>query len=543
VLLSSSSNYVILPGKVTVPAGKNTVGFGAITNPVPGDWLPAIRAYDHDGSAITIMKILSPKLSQITLSANSMTGGEDLFVNVYVNSPAPAGGTKVALRSTSPAFLVPTFITIPQGSNAATLDLYSTAVTQDTTAKVSASLGTSTIAVTTAILAPRVSRVSLSPTWVRGSATASGTVSLNAPAPTGGELIKLASDNPLVTVPASVKIAAGVASATFTATATGTPANTNVTITATDPYAGAATGSLLLESNLTQIVSLPVAEIAYDKTHDKIWVSTDTTGPYANSIVSVDPQTGAIGQSISFGVTLGRLTISEDGHYAFVYCADGSIRRADLTLGTVDQVYNLGFTSCFDLQAVPGSPGSFLVATNPLYGVNVSVWDGATRRSGTGAGGSSVRFAGTSSLMYGDGNGTLFVDTLSSTKITWTKQLNLNVAGFTYYNGLLYTALGTVVDPLKQITTQPIAQTDFLSDRGVEVNESDNRIYFVTWSDSINKRILSFDLQNYQEIPYRDIGTLGGGCQHLLACGHHTVAFFTFGDGLPQNLILIHGLQ
>jgi len=85
--------------------------------------------------------------------------------------------------------------------------------------------------------AATLSTVSVSPTSVVGGSTAQGTITLTSGAPSGGALVSLSSANPsVVTVPASVTVAAGTSSVQFAVTTSSVTANTSVVITAT--YAG-----------------------------------------------------------------------------------------------------------------------------------------------------------------------------------------------------------------------------------------------------------------------------------------------------------------
>jgi len=392
--------------------------------------------------------------------------------------------------------------------------------------------------------APTLTKLVLNPTSVQGLSKSTGTLTISGPAPTAGVKITLASSSTLATVPKTVTIASGATTATFTVNAATSLAKATATITATDPAQKTAKATLTILADLTQIVNIPVLDLVYDGVNDKIWAAVDSTGgKYANCIVGVDPQTGNIGKSINIGVTPSRLAVTDNGQYVYVQASsDGTIRRANLVTGKVDAIYNIGFTSISDIEAVPGEPNSYLLAVDPQGGVNVTVWDGDKPRSGVGAGGHTVRFAGSSSLMYGAGDGQMFTDTLSSKAITWTAQDTLNVAGLVYYNHYLYTDTPSVVDPVKKIVVESLPTTNILVDRGVGLSAADKRIYYVTWSPSQNKRILCFDLNTYAEKPYRDIGPLPGGCKGFIACGHHTVAFYNFGSGVTQNLIIIHNL-
>jgi len=76
--------------------------------------------------------------------------------------------------------------------------------------------------------------VSVSPATVQGGVSATGTVTLSGPAPTGGAFVSLTSSNAAAAqVPASIEVAAGATSATFAVTTSPVAANISVTITAT----------------------------------------------------------------------------------------------------------------------------------------------------------------------------------------------------------------------------------------------------------------------------------------------------------------------
>jgi hypothetical protein len=79
--------------------------------------------------------------------------------------------------------------------------------------------------------------VKLSPTSVIGGASATATVALTAPAPAGGIVVALKSNNfNIASVPASVLVQAGATSQTFTVTTSAVKRRATVTISAT--YAG-----------------------------------------------------------------------------------------------------------------------------------------------------------------------------------------------------------------------------------------------------------------------------------------------------------------
>jgi hypothetical protein len=79
-----------------------------------------------------------------------------------------------------------------------------------------------------------LSAISMSPTSVVGGTTSRGTITLTSGAPSGGAVVTLSSSNTsVVSVPASVTVAAGASSTTFNANTSAVSANSSVTITAT----------------------------------------------------------------------------------------------------------------------------------------------------------------------------------------------------------------------------------------------------------------------------------------------------------------------
>jgi hypothetical protein len=80
---------------------------------------------------------------------------------------------------------------------------------------------------------PTLSAIALNPSTVVGGNSSQGTVTLSGPAPGGGAVVTLTNNNPAVaSVPPSVTVASGDASATFTVTTVAVVASDTATITA-----------------------------------------------------------------------------------------------------------------------------------------------------------------------------------------------------------------------------------------------------------------------------------------------------------------------
>ncbi len=175
-----------------------------------------------------------PSTYSLTLSPGSVTGGASSTGTVTLNSPALAGGTAVALSSSSPSATVPASVTVAAGSTMATFTVTTSPVGTLASATLTATCnGSSKSAVLTVNPAPvSVSALALSPTTVTGGSSSTGTVTLSGPARAGGSIVTLSSNSTSATVPASVTVGAGATSTTFTVSTTSVTTTTNATISA-----------------------------------------------------------------------------------------------------------------------------------------------------------------------------------------------------------------------------------------------------------------------------------------------------------------------
>jgi hypothetical protein len=128
-----------------------------------------------------------------------------------------------------------------------------------------------------------------------------------------------------------------------------------------------------LTLTLYQSVANAGAVMTYVPATNMVYVASNsgsTTRP--NTVVSVDPMTGKIGTPISVGKDPSLLTASTDGSYLFVANrTDYTVQRIALATGAVDRTFSYppnvfcptcSLLSVKSMQAVPGSPTSFMVA-------------------------------------------------------------------------------------------------------------------------------------------------------------------------------------
>jgi len=143
VTLSSSSPSATVPPSVAVAAGTFTATFTVTTSPVSVAATATVTA--TYGAAKTASLTVNPApsgpayLSNLTLSSTAITGGSGATGTMTLSSPAPAGGTTVALHSNNPAATVtPSSLTVLAGASSATFTVTTTAVSASTTATLSA---------------------------------------------------------------------------------------------------------------------------------------------------------------------------------------------------------------------------------------------------------------------------------------------------------------------------------------------------------------------------------------------------------------------
>lgn len=313
------------------------------------------------------------------------------------------------------------------------------------------------------------------------------------------------------------------------------------TLTATvDGVTSAAQSVTCMAADLSTL-SMNVTDLAFDSVSGKLFACVANTGPHAGEIVVIDPIDGSIFDTIPLGLNLDEIVVTDDGQFAYVAVhADNSVRRVNLASKTVDQV--LTSVPSVTLSTIPGQPHAICIGADPTGGVNVSVYDDTTRRTGTGAGGGYI-LATSSTTLYGRGGSSFFTCTLDPTSITWTNQTDGVVDGnFDYYNGKIYTDTGRIVDPITRTLLNQFPATHFLIDHVCAASGPENRVYFVTWDNAISKKIVTFNMTTLAELTLRDTGVTQGGAESIVACGNHMVAFRTFNSGTTEKICIVRNL-
>ena len=255
-LSSSDTDEATVPSTIVVPAGASSVTFPVTGVPVATAQTVTISATYNGTTVNNTLTINPPRISTLTLDDVEVVGSLTRIGTVTLTSAAPSGGWQVSLGSNSNKASVPATVTVPAGSTSATFTINTTAVPSQVSARLNASRSSQNAEADLTVLPPNLINFTLDKSIVLGgNANATGTVTIDVPAPTGGYAINLSSSNTgIATVPSTVTISSGQTSATFTVTSKLTPTTLSATITASK---NAATFTRDL-----QVLTLTVTEIS-----------------------------------------------------------------------------------------------------------------------------------------------------------------------------------------------------------------------------------------------------------------------------------------
>jgi hypothetical protein len=166
-------------------------------------------------------------------------GGNSGRAGVGLVIPAPAGGAVVNLTSDNPSIVqVPATVSIAEGNSTNSFTFTTSRVSVLSGTRINATAGGVTRSIFVNVAPdpnapPLLQSMTISPASVTGGTSATGTVLLSAPAPSGGVSVTLATSNPSAAqAPGIVSVPAGQTSASYTLTTFSVSANTTVTITA-----------------------------------------------------------------------------------------------------------------------------------------------------------------------------------------------------------------------------------------------------------------------------------------------------------------------
>lgn len=218
-----------------------------------------------------------------------------------------------------------------------------------------------------------------------------------------------------------------------------------------------------------QVVELQTNDIIYDPIRDKIYASVPSSddASRANTITTINPNTGEIEASVFVGSEPDVLAISDDGQYLYVGL-DGAaaVRRYDIAARSAGLQFSLGTGNhgpsyAEDIEVLPGNANAVAIS---LYRKGVSprhdgiaIYDDGVRRGDSTrghTGGNRIAFSASANVLYGYNNETTEFG-LRAIAITSSGAEQISVAsdvirGFgrdiEFAGGVIYATSGAAVD-------------------------------------------------------------------------------------------------
>jgi len=276
ITVTSSHPAIVAPMTVVAPTTVSLFGFDAFidTSPPAADTDVTLTASDGRYTFSRTLRVLvpppAPLLAGVSVNPGSVVGGNSATGTVTL-SRTQNGPTvvQVSIIDTAPATLPANNppcppssrcynVTVPAGATSASFTIATSPVTFQFNLNIQADLpgspGQSALLLITTGGPPRLSSLTHTPDSVIGGKSATGTVSLTTPAPSGGATIPLSDNSGALTVPASVTVPAGQTSATFAITTSAVTSDTTVVISAT--FAGDTFNDAIILRTMLQAVDL-----------------------------------------------------------------------------------------------------------------------------------------------------------------------------------------------------------------------------------------------------------------------------------------------
>lgn len=247
VNLASSNTAVTVPSTVTVPAGETSGTFTATIAAVTSSQTANLTATSNGTTKVYALQ-LQAQAPALSISTNTLNFG-DVNLNTATAQSVTLTSSGTSAVTINSATLTGTGFTMTGATFPATLNPGQSATLQVTFDPTTAGAASGSISISTNAPGNATVTITLEGTGdatpgelgsltcasatVTGAATDICTVTLSAPASTGGVAVVLGSNNPSVTVPDNVTVVAGTTTATFTARATAVSTTEDATLAAT----------------------------------------------------------------------------------------------------------------------------------------------------------------------------------------------------------------------------------------------------------------------------------------------------------------------
>ena len=297
------------------------------------------------------------------------------------------------------------------------------------------------------------------------------------------------------------------------------------------------------QPNTNWQILIPSLALAYASNSGQLYISVPTSaGALANSVIPVDPNTGVFGPPVLPGSYPQGLAISSDSQFLYVGTYSNRIfQRLNLPMGISDLTFALDplatNTTLKDMEVEPSDPHSLVVLRTPDdFNVQVAVYqDGLalTNTAPTHADSYAESLALADNLpmafVQNDGVGGLSSYSVNSNGVgllSTDMTLNPLLVPITIHwaNGLLYTSLGRIIDPIAHVIVGQIPTITAAS--LVAFDKVANRLFYLTPNGSTNV-IRAIDPLTGTMLGMVNVAGGAGTPQNLVRWGADGLAFTT----------------
>ncbi len=360
VSLASNNGLLTVPPSVTVTAGQSSATFTATSGVVASSQSATVTATLNGQSKQASMSLAAAaQISSLTCAPSTVNAPGTAACTVTLTA-ATSGAASVTLLSNNTNITVPGSVNIGSGASSATFTATVAAVTSNQSALLTATLnGVSqsfSLSAATSASATLTSIV-CAPATLGSNASSTCTVTLNQAAASAAT-VSIASNNGLLTVPASVVVAAGQSSNTFAATSGTIGSSQSAIVTATlSGQSRQATISLGAAAQISSLTCTPA--------------TVNGPGPVSCTVTLTAAASGAVSVSLASNNSIvtvpGSVNIGSGLSSAAFNANPGPVPSAQTALLTAS--LNGGSrTFTLSLQAPPKGPKSILCAPSALAG-------------------------------------------------------------------------------------------------------------------------------------------------------------------------------
>jgi len=277
----------------------------------------------------------------------------------------------------------------------------------------------------------------------------------------------------------------------------GNPGSVSLSVENPDP-AIAPSNPVTLQITANPVLALHARDLAWDPVRGRLYASVLSDDPrYPDDVVAIDPNTGAIVDSVRPGHGPAQLAISDDASVLYVAVdSEVGVARIDLATFTRDLLFPVG-TGTFetlwagDMSVLPGAPGTVAVARySPNFRSHqdgVALFDNGVMRpvvTPRGQGGNLIEFSSATTLYGYDSETTGFLlsrmdvsDSGLAVRDATEGLVQQFYADIRYGNGYIFSTEGTVIDAVtgKLVATVPV--------QGLVAPEpAGGRVYYLTYT-------------------------------------------------------------